>query len=73
MTNNPRLVRPRKVNCAVVVEAVEENQSMNTRMLAEDFDYSHIEIKNIVYKADKNQFSSFHLHFSRQMTEEIAS
>jgi len=42
-------------------------------MLAEDFDYSHIEIKNIVYKADKNQFSSFHLHFSRQMTEEIAS
>uniref|UniRef100_A0A914ECJ0 Transposase n=1 Tax=Acrobeloides nanus TaxID=290746 RepID=A0A914ECJ0_9BILA len=40
--DNPRSGRPREVDRVAVVNAVEEHPSMTIRMLAEDFDCSHV-------------------------------
>jgi len=43
--------RPREVNRAAVVNAVEAHPSMTTRMLAEDFDCHHSTIEEILHAA----------------------
>uniref|UniRef100_A0A914D7K3 Mos1 transposase HTH domain-containing protein n=1 Tax=Acrobeloides nanus TaxID=290746 RepID=A0A914D7K3_9BILA len=40
--DNPRSGRPREIDRVAVVNAVEEHPSMTIRMLAEDFDCSHV-------------------------------
>jgi transposase len=54
LTDNPRSGRPREVNRHAVIEAIEENPSMTTRMLAEDFDCHHSTIEEILHEAGKN-------------------
>ncbi|KAI1692216.1 histone-lysine N-methyltransferase SETMAR [Ditylenchus destructor] len=43
--------RPQEVERAAVVNAVEEHQSMATRMLADDFDCHHSTIEEILHDA----------------------
>lgn len=43
--------RPREVDRAAVLEAVEENPAFTTRMLADDFRCSHTEIEKILHAA----------------------
>ncbi|KAI1720587.1 histone-lysine N-methyltransferase SETMAR [Ditylenchus destructor] len=56
--DNPRAGRPREVDRAAVVNAVEEHPSMTTRMLADDFDCSFKEIALILHDAGKKWLKS---------------
>lgn len=51
IADKKRAGRPREVDRALVVNAVEANPSMTTRMLAEDFECSHMEIAKILHDA----------------------
>ncbi|KAI1708099.1 histone-lysine N-methyltransferase SETMAR [Ditylenchus destructor] len=49
---------PREVDREAVVNAVEEHPSMTTRMLAEDFECSHMQINRILHDAGKKWLKS---------------
>jgi histone-lysine N-methyltransferase SETMAR len=57
LTDNPRSDRPREVDRQAVVNAIEENPLMTTRMLADDFDCGKTTIEEILHEAGKNAFS----------------
>ncbi|KAL6726917.1 hypothetical protein Aduo_008845 [Ancylostoma duodenale] len=46
-----RAGRPRSINRALVVEAIEDNPTFSTRMLASSFHCSHTIVKKILYEA----------------------
>jgi transposase len=53
LTDKPRSGRPREVDRQAVVNAIEENPSMTSRMLAEDFECDHATILNILHEAGR--------------------
>lgn len=53
LTDKPRSGRPREVDRHAVLDAIEENPSMTTRMLAEDFECSKTTIEEILREAGK--------------------
>ena len=62
--DDPRSGRPRDVNCHAIIETIEENPSMTTRMLAEDFGCSHVWVAEILKEAGKSHFLHPYSHFS---------
>jgi histone-lysine N-methyltransferase SETMAR len=56
LSDKPRSGRSREVNRQAVVNAIEEDPSMTTRMLADDFDCDHVTILTILHEAGKNIF-----------------
>lgn len=57
--DKPRSGRPQEVDRQAVVNAIEEEPSMTTRMLADDFDCHHSTIEEILHKAGKDVFKKF--------------
>lgn len=51
--DQPREGRPQEVDRQAVLEAIEENPSLTTRMLAGDFDCSHMTICRILHELEK--------------------
>lgn len=62
--DDPRSGRPRDVNCHAIIETIQENPSMTTRMLAEDFGCSHVWVAEILKEAGKSHFLHPYSHFS---------
>jgi transposase len=55
--------RPQEIDREAVVSAIEENPTMTTRMLADDFDCSHAAIEKILHEAGKILSLFFYLFF----------
>jgi hypothetical protein len=53
LTDNSRSGRPREIDREAVINAVEENPTLTTRMIGDDFEYSHTEIEKILHEAGK--------------------
>ncbi len=54
LEDKPRSGRPNEVDCHVVLSVIEDNPSMISRMLADDFDCDHALILKILHEAGKN-------------------
>jgi transposase len=54
LTDKERSGRPRKIDRQSVIEAIEDNPSMTTRMLADEFDCRHSTIEDILHEAGKH-------------------
>ena len=58
LTDLPRSGRPREVNRQAVINKIEEQPSMTTRMLADEFDCHHSTIEEILHEAGKKWLKS---------------
>ena len=47
----PRSGRPQEVNCQALINKIEEQPSMTTQMLADEFDCHHSTIEDILHEA----------------------